>query len=247
MNSRVDLVLAIGQSNMSGRGLPVPPPAAPDDRLLQFPRVGPAAGSLIPAADPLAMPDDPVGIGPALGFARRLRRRDPGATVVVVPAAVGGTALSTDAVNGWRWGIPGNLADLAVQQTRSALAAARAAHPDAVVRVAAILWLQGESDALERTPGETYRADFEALVHGVRGAVDAPDAPFLVGQLAVEGMAIGTHREIDRAHREVVRDLPRMAFARAPRRRHRGDRVHFTAAGQRIIARRLFRAYRSLR
>jgi hypothetical protein len=242
--SSVELVVAIGQSNMSGRGLPVPAGEL-DAHLLQFARVGPAAGALSPAADPLAMPDDPAGVGPALHFARELRADRPDSIVIVVPAAVGGTALSTDEPLGWRWGVRGNLADLAVQQTLAGLAAAGAAFPDAPVRIAAILWLQGESDAIAGTSGEVYRGDLERFITGFRSALDAPEVPFVIGQMAVEGMDMGTHADIDRAQSSLARALPGVAFSLAPRRRHRGDRVHFTAAGQRAIASRMYRAYQA--
>src|SRR6187431_1033617 len=147
----MQLFLLAGQSNMAGRGK-----IEPQDSVV-LPRVLKLDSTMrwVPAVDPLHW-DKPaiVGVGPGRSFARAIAARDPGHTIGLIPAAVGGSPISS-----WE---PGAL-DPATRTHPydDALARLRVAQKSGTLR--AILWHQGESDA---TPARSvlYAAKLRALI-----------------------------------------------------------------------------------
>jgi hypothetical protein len=85
------LVLLTGQSNMAGRGFVTAADKAPHPRVLMQNR----AGEWVPAVDPVHFDKSAAGVGPARTFANLLADSDPSITVELVPAACGGSPIST--------------------------------------------------------------------------------------------------------------------------------------------------------
>src|SRR4051794_15628276 len=86
----LDLFLLIGQSNMAGRGV-----IGPEDRAL-LPGIWVQMKDLSwkPAVDPLHYDKpDIAGVGLGRSFARALTADRPGASIGLIPAAFGGSAL----------------------------------------------------------------------------------------------------------------------------------------------------------
>jgi hypothetical protein len=106
---RYDLVVVAGQSNASGRGVPIDPALdRPHPGIFQFANSGDSVGSIVIAQEPLAMHDVPTGIGPGMEFARHLVHTLPERrSVLIVPTAHGGTMLSSDTGLTWRAHAPG--------------------------------------------------------------------------------------------------------------------------------------------
>ena len=140
-----DLILLAGQSNMSGRGIGAAPRDLSCPGVFQFGNSGEWAGKVRPAVEPLAMHDEPPGIGPGVAFARHYLRRRPNRQVLLVPVAHGGTALICDGSPQWCWQVdrPGaySLFENAAHQVVAATAAAGSS-----ARWVAALWVQGETD-----------------------------------------------------------------------------------------------------
>jgi len=169
-----DIYLLAGQSNMVGRAPLLSNganPAAPDPRI----RVYTPEDTWAIARDPLheAIPRDgrTVGIGLGLPFAKAMLQRT-GVPVALVPSAVGGTSLDqwnpALRATGFRRSLYGNF-----------LARAQAAG-----RAKAILWYQGEADALQLATAETYGPRFQSLVKQMRADLDHAALPFYYAQLA---------------------------------------------------------------
>lgn len=241
----VHIILGAGQSNMEGRGEPYSAITDPTNpRIWQYPQTSPG---LIPAAEPL---DDPrlikLGIGPAFQFSRRLLQTLPeDDQIVIVPAAVGNTALVEATTDAWMWGgAPNNLSAKAVTQTLGAIALAQETWPDAVVKVSAILWVQGERDgrALNITK-PVYLAELQALIAGFRTSFGDNRIPFIIGQMTPEGMSVGTGYQINSAHSTAPLTTPMTGFALGPAGMVLGDDLHYTGQGQRHLARSMFREY----
>lgn len=240
----VHVILAAGQSNMEGRGTPYSTTTDPTNpRIWQYPR---PSSALKLAAEPL---DDPrlirLGIGPAFQFARRLLQTLPDEDeIVIVPAAVGNTGLVENTADAWKWGISGNLSDLAATQTIDAITAAEIQWPTADVKVAAILWVQGERDgrALSITK-PAYLSALSALVYGWRTIFGDFDIPFIIGQMVPEGLTVGTAYQINSAHSAAPYTIDRAGFALGPAEMHVGDDLHYTGSGQRKLSRQMFKEY----
>ena len=173
-----DVVLLIGQSNMSGYGAYIVPGFdTTDPRIHQFTQ----ASTVVPAVDPLLHPDAPFNtdrIGPGMSFARRYLSILPAERrLLLVPAAYAGTSFS-----GANWN-PGNeLFEAAVARTNAALAT----NPGGNC-LAAILWSQGESD-VGRMSGPVYQAALDTMINALRSRLTTSQSgevqPMVLGQFS---------------------------------------------------------------
>jgi hypothetical protein len=233
--ARFHLFMLVGQSNMAGRGY-----VEPEDRAA-LPNVVAldAAGRWVPAIDPLHWDKPAAGTGLARSFAVEYLRTHPGVTVGFIPAACGGSPISS-----WE---PGQYFD----QTNS--------HPydDALKRtrlalergtLQGILWHQGESD---RSPelSQRYESALTALIARFRKDLDAPQVPVLVGQLgqfAGAGPWDEPARRVDQAQRNVAARVPIVAFVPSDGLTSNPDNLHFDARSLREFGKRYAAAFQIL-
>lgn len=116
------------------------------------------------------------GFGPEMGFARELRARE-GRPLAIVKAAFSGTALMQD----WNpddAGPTGACYRALVTETKAAIAAARA--QGLTLRLRALVWVQGESDAT-KTAAPDYAKNLSHLLTRLRADLAAPQLIALVG------------------------------------------------------------------
>jgi hypothetical protein len=232
--ARFRLFLLVGQSNMAGRGAVTPADREPHPRVLMLDK----AGAWVPAVDPMHFDKpDVVGVGLGRAFATALTDNDPAITVGLIPAAVGGSPIDA-----WRPGVlyrPTNSHpwDDAIARARQAMQAGT---------LAGILWHQGESDATpELAP--LYEARLHDLIARFRSTLEAPDVPFIAGQLGrfPDQPWDDARRQVDEAHGRLPDTVHRTAFVSAEGLVHKGDGVHFDADSYRELGRRYAAAYRS--
>ncbi len=192
----------------------------------------------VPAIDPVHDDKPIAGVGPGHSFAHALVANDPSVHIGLIPAAVGGSPISS-----WE---PGAL-DTATRTHPydDALVRARAAMRDG--RLRAILWHQGESDA---HPGmsERYAERLRALIARFRSDLGAPELPFLIGELGQFPARPWSDdvRRIDSVHRAIAATVPHVAYVSSDGLRDKGDTLHFDAASQRLFGERYARAYLTL-
>lgn len=116
------------------------------------------------------------GFGPEMGLARELRRRE-GRSLAIVKAAFSGTALMQD----WNpddAGPTGACYRALVAETKAAVAAARA--QGVTLRLRALVWVQGESDATKMAAPE-YAKNLGHLLTRLRADLEAPQLIALIG------------------------------------------------------------------
>jgi len=231
-DTSLQVFLLAGQSNMAGRGV-----VEAEDGVVN-PRVRKLDASMkwIPAVDPLHW-DKPaiVGVGPGRSFGLALAARDSKARIGLVPAAVGGSPISS-----WQPGArdPGT----GTYPYDDALARMRVALRDGKVR--AILWHQGESDA---TPALSvvYAEKLRALIALLRSDLGQPDLPFIIGQLGQfdgKPWSAEVHR-VDSAHRAIAASVANVDYVSSAGLRDKGDALHFDAASARVLGARYAAAY----
>jgi hypothetical protein len=232
--SELQLFLLAGQSNMAGRGVVEAQDRVANPRVLMLDRTL----HWVPATDPVHYDKPIAGVGPGRSFALTLVARDPNVRIGLIPAAVGGSPISS-----WE---PGAL-DPATKTHPydDALTRARAAMRDG--RLRAILWHQGESDA---HPGlsERYDEKLRALIVRFRADLHAPDLPFIIGELgqfATKPWDTDARR-VDSVHRAIAATVPNVAYVSSNGLRDKGDTLHFDAASQREFGERYARAYFAL-
>ncbi len=116
------------------------------------------------------------GFGPEIGFARELRAKE-GRPLAIVKASFSGTALMQD----WNPddpGVSGSCYRALVSETKSAIAAARAR--GIVLRLRALVWVQGESDATPKAAPE-YEKNLAHMLARLRADLGAPELIALIG------------------------------------------------------------------
>eukprot|EP00752_Nemacystus_decipiens_P010160 g9053.t1 len=233
-----DVVLLMGQSNMSGRGQPY-------DRALDGPnnpriKQWSRANTIITAEEHLQHHDSHSGmdknVGMGLAFGRAYvetlpEQRD----VLLVPTAHGGTAL----VNG-PWSPGGFLFEDAVTRMKAALVSNEA---DGNC-VAAVLWHQGEADADHHVAQDAYVSAWVDMIGELRSRIPAAaEAPVVLGEFAEPW--VESNPDAVEPILEAIRAIPdSVAFSAVADARHLsvnpGQTVHFDAVGQREFGERYF-------
>ncbi|MES2176771.1 MAG: sialate O-acetylesterase [Gemmatimonadota bacterium] len=228
---RMQLFLLAGQSNMAGRGTVEAVDRIPHPHIVMLDR----NLAWVPAVDPVHFDKPVAGVGPGRSFALALASANPSIRIGLIPAAVGGSPISS-----WE---PGALdAATRTHPYDDALARARAAMKDG--DLAAILWHQGESDTGERL-APLYEQKLRVLIDRFRKDLGKPDLPILVGQLGrFDGAPWSASKSlVDAAHRKVAADVPHAAFVSSAGLKDKGDTTHFNSAAARELGMRYAEAY----
>jgi hypothetical protein len=224
-DTALSLYLLVGQSNMAGRGRVDAISTQADPRIVAWGR----SDAWVPACDPLHYDKPEAGVGPGLAFATAIAAAQPDVRIGLIPAAVGGSAISL-----WQPGVQDPV-------TRSfpyddALRRARLAARDGVLR--GILWHQGEADRGDGVR-DLYADRLIALVARLRADLQAPEVPFIAGELA---QLNEERREMTTAFNTVLAGLlgriPRFALVQADGLRDGGDRLHLDTDSARELGRR---------
>ena len=231
-----EIYLLIGQSNMAGRGKVEAIDQQTDPLIWMFSE----DGQWKPAAEPIRH-DKPgaAGVGPGFAFARAMSKARPGVEIGIVNRAFGGTSIAQ-----WKKGAraipfpPGKDA-VPVQLYEAALNAAKAALAQGTLK--GILWHQGESDYKgKKFTKEAYQAELRALVEALRTDLNAPELPFVAGELGpyLEKAGDPPYTAINEALRGLSKELPKIGVASAEGLKDRGDHLHFDTASQRTFGER---------
>ncbi len=232
--SACDLYLLIGQSNMAGRG------AIENIDTQTHPRVFMFGENMqwIAAEEPMHF-DRPERIGTGLGlaFGKAIAEAEPDKCVGLIPAAVGGSPISS-----WK---PGSYYQLTQ------------VHPydDAIVRtnmaiqtgkLKAILWHQGESDSNARKV-PFYKQALIQLAIDLRRDLNAPNIPIIVGGL---GEFVEIRRPYSAKINAILSAAPNyinnVAFVSAKGLSDKGDNLHFNSASYRALGARYAKVLRDM-
>lgn len=225
------LFLLVGQSNMAGRGVVEAQDVVVNPRVLMLSK----EGKWVPAVDPMHFDKAAAGVGLGKTFGQIIAEANPGVTIGLIPCAVGGSPIDT-----WKPGVfyPATKShpwDDMVKRVELALAAGT---------LKGILWHQGESDS-QAGLAETYAAKLQDLVKRLRELVKAPEVPFIAGQMGVFDEAPWSPEKVlvDKAHRDLPKEVPHTAFVTAEGLHHKGDKVHFDSAAYRELGKRYAAAF----
>lgn len=190
------------------------------------------------AVDPIHWDKPVAGVGLARSFAVEYLKDHPEATVGFIPAACGGSPIST-------W-LPGAFFD----QTNS--------HPydDAISRTTnaakkgtlkGILWHQGESDCHPEL-SEVYESALIELLARFRAELNAANLPIVLGQLGqFEVSPWGDHtREVDAATQRVATSSPLVGFVSSEGLGCKDDGIHFDSASLREFGKRYYAVFQDI-
>jgi hypothetical protein len=207
--------LLAGQSNMAGRG----EVTAADREIL--PRIMMLApdGSWQPAVDPIHYDKPRAGAGLGRSFAKVLTEQDEDITIGLVPAACGGSPISTWVPGGYHEQTESHPYDDAIVRTRRALQDGR---------LAGILWHQGESDSRPQRAA-VYKENLAELIERFRRDLEASDVPFIIGQLGQFEAKPWTEAryQVNKAQIEVAAETAHAAFVSSDGLTAKEDNTHF--------------------
>jgi hypothetical protein len=223
--------LLAGQSNMAGRGDLAEADPDINPRVLMLT----GDGNWQYAMDPVHFDKKIAGVGLARSFAAEIAKENPGSTIGLVPAAIGGSPIAT-----WEPGAYHERTN--THPYDDAIARAKRAMQDGTL--AGILWHQGEGDS---GPGKSavYKDELLALVERFRKDLDAPDVPFIIGQLGqFEGKpwTEGRHK-VNQAHIEVAAEVPFCGFVSSDGLTSKDDLTHFNSESLHEFGRRYAGVY----
>lgn len=228
------LILIVGQSNNHwGTGLDATLDYSTGS-VLQWPMSGSYVGSAILATEPLFYPDQQTGkIGHALPLCRLLA--DDGERRIIVPAAHGDTAFSTSP-NHWQAGQ--SLALSAVNAANASIVAIGA-------EIEGIVWNGGQSDVDHAVSGSAFQTYLDALFAYFRANITGAENCWII----VEGFQpeyltakAGAADEIQAVLADTPRRVKRCAFVDGIAGVTATDNTHYTAAGQRALAPKVYAA-----
>jgi len=237
-----DVVIQAGQSNSEGTGYgdaPDPYTVSDDVWYLQNNMVIERAAETVH--------QNVIRGNFALSFARRYIAAgclSPGRKLLIVRAAVGGTGF-TDG----QWGLSDPLFLRMMRMTRTALSLNPGNIP------VALLWHQGETDAVNQAGYEIHRANLSALIGAVRDAFGGPGLPFVAMEFVPHWIRMNADlcRPILQAMRDVCLSAGHAAFlgseglASNDQTFGGGDAIHFSREALYQMGERYFDAYASLR
>lgn len=196
-----DIIIQAGQSNSQGYGFgPVDKPYEPDELVWYMNE----NDTISLAVEKVA--NNGVQSNFALPFARLYidsGKLAEGRKLLILRAAVGGTGF----LDGyWK---PNDVHFLhMMEMTRTALAL------NEENRLVALLWHQGESDAMQKATYDQHYGHLSTLVHLVRASFDVPNLPFIAGDLVYDWKDANpeTSAPVVEAIRNVCRDCGCSAF-----------------------------------
>lgn len=224
---KIAIYILMGQSNMAGRGV-----ITEAYRNESNPKVVMLNKRLewVTAKHPLHFDKPIAGVGPGLQFGVSMAAANQERIIGLVPAAVGGTSITT-----WKAG---------------AFDSATKTHPydDAIARIKAgmkkgtiegVLWLQGESDVATLSKKE-YLAAFKKLVQDIRMLTNNPSLPFVIGEL---GQFKITYQQFNKkVIKKIPRKIKRTRIVHSNDLVDGGDAIHFDAASAALYGKRFAEA-----
>lgn len=255
--SIVDVVLLAGQSNADGRA---PASGLPPELRLDLPEVmlyahtfgaPPNSDGSLGKLSPLApgrtqFPSG--GFGPEIALGHTLAAhcaKIPGRAVAIIKYAKGGSSLYKDWHPGGDSTTKGDGPQYVIFQrvVRDGMAALGRVYPEAEIRLAAFVWVQGETDiANGDAVAESYAVNLANFVADVRQTFMSPTLPFLFNRLSANQQALSKPASKDYPRYLVLRERQNEAASKianvtildtdGPDFTFMPDQLHYSAAGQ---------------
>lgn len=231
VDSSFYIYLAMGQSNMAGRGEVTDTYAGMEpQRVYMMDK----EQNWVQAHHPVHF-DKPtvVGVGPSLSFGIQMAGSHKGQKIGLVPCAVGGTSIQT-----WKPGAYDKVTD--THPWDDAEARIREAMKSGVIK--GVIWHQGESDSAPEKAAH-YAADLSRLIDRIRDLVGNPQLPFVAGEL---GHYKEVYGNINRVLVEIPEMIPFTAVASARKLEPKEDGVHFDSPSADLLGRRMAKQMKKL-
>ncbi|MBC8324194.1 MAG: sialate O-acetylesterase [Verrucomicrobia subdivision 3 bacterium] len=220
------LYLLIGQSNMAGRGKIALEDKVAVPRVLMLNK----ANEWVSAVDPISFDKTIAGVSLGRTFGITMAKANPNLKIGLIPCAVGGTPIR-------RWQRNGDL-------YKAALKRAAVAQKKGVIK--GILWHQGENDSGKEATAKIYEQQLHAMISAWRKDLGDKNIPIVVGEMGHFFKAAKFKPTVDAALKALPGKVNHAAWVSAEGLGHKGDVVHFNAAGYREFGKRYAVAMKKL-
>ena len=220
--SEYDVFLLIGQSNMAGRGtMTVADQEVFDPNVFLLNASGEPEGAKNPlnAYSTIRKDLSMQGINPGFSFSKKIAAQT-GRKILLVVNARGGTALYE-----WKPDSSKGYYNEAVKRTRQALKYGK---------LVGILWHQGESNSSNPAG---YLESLKTIVDKLRNDLNAPDAPFIAGEIAQWQSNASKFNPVIQGIREVISNSDYVSSVGCTPWKDESD-PHFSRDGQILLGER---------
>lgn len=225
---KTEVYALMGQSNMAGRGkIDSIANSFVSNRLFMLTK----DDSIVLAKNPVHFDKPKIdGVGPGLKFGYELSKNTKD-NILLVPCAVGGTAISL-----WQPGMRDSVTnsfpyDDALRRIKVAMQSGK---------LCGVIWHQGEAD--RNNP--KYIDQLVELIQRVRAFAGNDKLPFVVGEL---GHFLANTETFNKNLWELPKRLKNVAVVSTEGLTDRGDKLHFSSRSAEILGKRYAKAMESLR
>ncbi|MGQ7946161.1 sialate O-acetylesterase [Flavobacterium sp. WC2509] len=222
----MELYLLIGQSNMAGRGTVDAQSQITSDAILMLDKTN----NWVPAKDPMHFDKPAAAVGPGISFAQTMLQDKKNTQIGLIPCAWGGSPIRV-----WSPGakyFENFPYDEAIQRAKIAM-------EKGVLK--GILWHQGESDN-DAKKAEAYLENLKTLIANLRRDLNAPNLPFVAGEIGYFNKENFINEKINKLPAEVENT----AVVSAKDLTDRGDHLHFDTTSARELGKRYAAAMKNL-
>lgn len=194
INAATLVYLLAGQSNMLGHETGLPP--APYHEAQKVKYWSGADKGWIDLQPGLGETDN--DIGPEVGFGFAMKAKHPNDDIYLVKWAIGSTALAGP----WEPGIGSEY-----QTFKKRVDAALESLSSQAPKIGGMIWMQGESDALDTAKATAYATNLKNLIETVRSDFSSPNMPFVVGRIT----DLSIYSDFPRVAVDAIRDAQESA------------------------------------
>lgn len=217
-SKQMEVYLLIGQSNMAGRGTVDVQSRIASDAILMLDKTN----NWVAAKDPVHFDKPSAGVGPAISFAQTMLQGNQDSQIGLIPCAWGGSPIKV-----WQPGAQ-YFENFPYDE---AIARAKIAMQKGVLK--GILWHQGESDN-DPKKAEAYLEKLKTLVGNLRRDLNAPNLPFVAGEIGY----FNKENHINEITNKLPDEVEFTAVVSAKDLTDRGDHLHFDTASARELGKR---------
>lgn len=222
----MDLYLLIGQSNMAGRAVLDTQSENTSNAIMMLDK----NNNWVIAKDPLHFDKPYAGVGPGLSFAHTMLEGKKNTQIGLIPCAWGGSPIKV-----WSPGakyFENFPYDEAVQRAKIAMQNGK---------LKGILWHQGESDN-DAKKSAVYLSKLKTLVANLRRDLNAPNLPFVAGEIGY----FNKENYINPIVNQLPNEVTNSAVVTAQGLTDKGDHLHFDSSSARELGKRYAVAMKKL-
>ena len=225
------LFLLAGQSNMAGRGIISAEDSIINPKILMLTK----EYKWVAAVDPIHYDKTSAGVGLAKSFALKIAESDTNIIIGLIPAACGGSSISSWESGGYHDQTKSYPYDDAIARTRKAMEYGE---------LKGILWHQGESDSNPRNAVQ-YQGKLINLILNFRKDLDSKNVPFIIGQLGQfpEKSWSESRILVDEVQRSIQKEVAFVSFVSSYSLTSKVDNIHFNSESLKIFGKRYAKAY----